>query len=81
MKAKPFNKMKSHDIIKVKARYDMKFKEFMEMSLDELSEYYKNNKMSSTDRHAIVMATQEKLKLQTTAEAQAEQDPAEIDAE
>ena len=74
MKAKPFNKMKPQDMIKVKARHDIKFIEFMKMDLDELKEYYKAHKMSSTDKHALIMATEEKLKIQTTSEVQNEID-------
>jgi len=81
MEAKPFNKMKTSDMIKVRARYDMVYSEFMKLSIDNLREVYNRIKLSSTDRHALIMATEEKLKLQTTSEVLEEQKDDNIEGE
>lgn len=60
MKAKAFNKLKQSDINKMRARYESKRLEYQALSLDELKELYKT-KMSSTDRHALTIMTNEKL--------------------
>jgi len=64
MKAKEFNKLKQADITKMKARYEAKKLEFEALSLDELKEMFATSKMSSTDRHALMMVTNEKLQAQ-----------------
>ncbi len=51
------NKLKLIDIQKKQARYDAKFEEFKLLSLEELKKYYTENKMSQTDRFALIHAT------------------------
>lgn len=63
MKAKEFSKLKQADINKMRARYESKRTEYQALSLDELKELYKT-KMSSTDRHALTMITNEKLQVE-----------------
>ena len=57
MAKKQRNKMKQIDVNKVRARYESKFEEFKLIPLDDLRAIFNNQKMSSTDRHALVMAT------------------------
>ena len=64
MKAKEFNKLKETDIAKMRARFESKKAQFETMSLDELKELFVSSKMSSTDRHALMMVTNEKLQAQ-----------------
>ena len=63
MKAKEFSKLKQADINKMRARYESKRTEYQALSLEELKELYKT-KMSSTDRHALTMITNEKLQVE-----------------
>lgn len=56
------NKLKPNIIAKINARYSMKLKEFSEKSLEELQEIFKTTKMSSTDKHALLEATDMKLR-------------------
>ena len=57
MNYKDKRKLTSADKAKQEARYVMKLGEFKLMSLDELKELYTKGGISSTDRHAIVVAT------------------------
>lgn len=61
MKAKPFHKLKSEDISRIRNRYQSKLDEFSKLSLDELQEIFKD-KMSRTDRDALINATTIKLR-------------------
>ncbi len=56
MKKKQRNKLKIQDRVKIQARYNTKFEEFKLLSLDELKKYYNENKMSSTDKQALIHA-------------------------
>ena len=51
------NKLKLIDIQKKQARYNSKFEEFKLLSPEELKTTYNNVKMSSTDRYALIHAT------------------------
>ena len=57
IKKKRRNKLKLIDIQKKQARYDSKFEEFKLLSPEELKKYYTENKMSQTDRFALIHAT------------------------
>lgn len=61
MKAKSIDKLTPKDIARIRARYESKFEEFSKLSLDELQEIFKN-KMSRTDRDALVNTATIKLK-------------------
>ncbi len=50
-------KLSSEDKEKIQARYTKKLEEYKSKTLEELQEIYKVGKISSTDRHAIVVAT------------------------
>jgi len=56
------NKIKDLDKQKIQARYDAKFEEFKQLSLDELKNLYTTTKMSSTDKYAIIHATDAVMK-------------------
>lgn len=51
---------------KINARFDAKLDEFLQLSLDELKTIFNEAKMSKTDRHALVKATDILLKRQIT---------------
>ncbi len=57
MNYKDKRKLTIADKAKQEARYVMKLSEFKLKSLDELKELYTKGGISSTDRHAIVVAT------------------------
>ncbi len=50
-------KITSLDKEKIMARYNLKLEEYKTKSLDELKELFSKGGISSTDRQAIVMAT------------------------
>lgn len=58
------NKIKLADRAKMQARFDMKCEEFNDKSLEELRELFRNTKMSSTDRQALVKTVDMKLSAQ-----------------
>ena len=64
MAKKARNKLKQEEIDKIHARYELKFEEFKQRSLDDLKIMFNIEKMSSTDKHALVMATQHLLQQQ-----------------
>ena len=57
MDKKERNKINPKDEAKIVARYESKLAEFKLKSLDELRYMFTFIKMSSTDKHALVMAT------------------------
>ncbi len=52
------NKLNSIDKAKIQARFDMKYNYFITLPLSSLKRIYNENKMSNTDRQALVNATQ-----------------------
>ena len=51
------NKLKIEDKVKIQARYNLKLEQFKILSPDELKKCYMETKMSSTDRQALIHAT------------------------
>ena len=69
------NKLKPHEIEKRRARYFMKLEEFKGKTKEELKEIFETVKMSSTDKMALLEATDLKLEeelSETIAETQKE---------
>ena len=62
MAKKQRNKLKQVEVDKIKIRYESKLEEFKLLPLDELKLRFNEQKMSSTDRHALVMATNHLMK-------------------
>lgn len=62
MAKKQRNKLKQSEIDKIKARYENQLDWFKHHTLDELKVKFNTEKMSSTDRHALVMATNHLMK-------------------
>jgi len=58
------NKIKLADRAKMQARFDMKCEEFSTKTLEELRELFRNTKMSSTDKHALIKVVDMKLSSQ-----------------
>lgn len=57
MNYKNKKKLNALDIQKMRARFELKKEEFKKLSLDELQEKFKKGGISSTDRQAIIAAT------------------------
>lgn len=57
MNYKNKKKLNALDIQKMRARFELKKEEFKKLSLDELQEKFQKGGISSTDRQAIVAAT------------------------
>ena len=56
------NKLSRRSVIKINNRYRNKVEEFKSKSLEELKEMFNTNKMSSTDRQALIHVTDYLLK-------------------
>lgn len=55
------NKLKISDRAKIQARFDMKYEEFSKLELEELRRLFRETKMSSTDKHALIKVVDVKL--------------------
>lgn len=64
------NKLKNADIVKIRRRFDMKKEEYEGKTLEELKEIYNTVKMSSTDRHALVIVTEQKMENEAVLKAE-----------
>jgi len=45
------------DKANIKARYLLKMEEYKDMNLEQLQNIFRNTKLSSTDRHAVIATT------------------------
>ena len=62
------NKLKASDWAKKEARYNMKCEEFNKLDLDELRRLFRETKMSSTDKYALIKVVDTKLAQNATDE-------------
>lgn len=65
-------KLTAKDYQKKVARYHLMYEKFKVMSIDELQECWRSKKMSSTDRDAIIAATDYLIKSQVAEVAKEE---------
>lgn len=74
-------RLNSVDIQKIKARYLTKLEEFKLLSLDELQSLYQTKKLSSTDKNALIAATDYLLKQKVAEKAKEIKETENIDGE
>lgn len=58
---KSFIQLSAKDRLKVKARFDLKVAEYMKIDKNELGRMFREDRMSSTDRQALIFATKQIL--------------------
>ncbi len=54
-------KLGKKERVKIHNRWVAKYEEFLKLSKEDLKKLYNETKMSSTDRHALIQATQDIL--------------------
>lgn len=68
------NKLTRRDKLKITARYNQMIEHFEKYDLEELKSMFASQKMSSTDRYALIHVVDAKLKIKMAEESKVNQE-------